>query len=781
MARAHKKYCLNLILLLTLIVSGVFFPKNASAQSADDTGTCTIVDLASGVRASRSTTRAECAALVVNGITATDFQQDGSTKVETNAGSQGDNPGFWAEILQGFFAWMVTMILKIVSLLTGLSAIILNGVVYYTVVKIAENYSSIPAIDTAWKVIRDLANMGFIFILLYAAINTIIGRGEDAKKLIVRVIIIAVLINFSLFFTKLIIDASNVLALTFYDSIAPNSLNATGGLNLTQAGLSNAFMQHLNLQSLYQVQDSANITNSGIITIGVMGSVMLLIAAFIFFAVAIMLVIRYVVLILVIILSPLAFLSFVLPQLDRYRSQWWNALSGQAFFAPIYFLLTWITLQVLSGVIAATTTTLGSTSGTVSSVVGGLSLGSNGQIASTEQGAVSMLINFVVVIVFLIASLLIAKEWANKAPGGISKLTSWAMGAAGGATLGMAGRFGRGTIGRAGTAIGESERLKEAAVKGGVGGMAARLALATGRKTGGASFDIRGTGLGTTLDAGRAGGKGGFTEFRKQKAESEAKFATSLAPSDKTKAKLGAQRDTANKEIEDQEKILNNPNATPEQKRVAESALEEAKTKKESADKILGNKEEIEGQTKREEENKKKAVDKIRNDEELKVAELAEKSAQDTVNRLEAEAEGAVGSAAQSRIQLAVEAAKENLKKAQGVARDIRRINKETAERVSAEYDQKINRVKAMTTESASERRKAAEADRVQNSIWAKLGGYNYTAAAQIKQGKSKKDKALEAYEEYVKEVKSTEESNPTPPTSPTTPPTAERTPPPTT
>ena len=58
------------------------------------------------------------------------------------------------------------------------------------------------------------------------------------------------------------------------------------------------------------------------------------------------------------------------------------------------------------------------------------------------------------------------------------------MGAAGGATLGMAGRFGRGTVGRAGQALGDSEKLKAAVARGGAGGIAdaADCYLASARK-----------------------------------------------------------------------------------------------------------------------------------------------------------------------------------------------------------------------------------------------------------------------------------------------------------
>ena len=68
--------------------------------------------------------------------------------------------------LRNLVTFVVGIILKFVGLLTGLAGVVLNGVIYYTVVEISNNYADIPAINAGWRTIRDVANMGFIFILL---------------------------------------------------------------------------------------------------------------------------------------------------------------------------------------------------------------------------------------------------------------------------------------------------------------------------------------------------------------------------------------------------------------------------------------------------------------------------------------------------------------------------------------------------------------------------------------------------------------------------------------
>jgi len=82
----------------------------------------------------------------------------------------------------------------------------------------------------AWRIARDLSNIFFILILLYIAIKIILGlAGHDGKKMIIWVIIMALLINFSMFATKIVIDSSNVLALIFYNKIETRAIDSTTG------------------------------------------------------------------------------------------------------------------------------------------------------------------------------------------------------------------------------------------------------------------------------------------------------------------------------------------------------------------------------------------------------------------------------------------------------------------------------------------------------------------------------------------------------------------------
>lgn len=411
--------------------------------------------------------------------------------------------------------WAINeIVLKIANFITWLAGTSLNLVVDYTVVNMSQNLEASGAITDTWKVVRDLANIGFIFILLYAAIRTILGVGDNNQRLIVSMVVVAVLVNFSLFFTKFIIDVSNIVAILFYDALAPGSLMGTAGIK-GSGGISNSITGLLKLQTLMQVDDLTNTFNgTQTIIVGVMGTIMSLIAAFVLFAVTLLFVIRFVVLIFVLILSPLMFVSMVLPKTQEYATQWWDALIGQSIFAPIYFLMTFIVIKVGTALFSSNLPLSNTFLGVVN------------DDGTVKAGDATLFMNFVIIIALLIASLTISKQWASKGGGQMGKIVSGATGFAGGVTLGIAGRVGRNTFGRFGATVGDSDRLKEAAAKGSI---TARMALTAGRGVSKASFDVRGTGV--VSDAGKAQ-KGGFAQTLKDKAKKEKEFADSLGPSD---------------------------------------------------------------------------------------------------------------------------------------------------------------------------------------------------------------------------------------------------------
>lgn len=633
----------------------------------------------------------------------------------------------WTGWVTGKLMWLPGAIsigvMKIASMFTYIAGGLLNWVVQYTVVNMAQNINS-QNINNTWKVIRDVGNMGFIFVLLYAAIKTIIGQGENNQRLIVNIVIAAVLMNFSLFFTKIVIDASNVIAITFYDRIAPGSLTAPQNL-WAHSGIANAMMQQLKVQTIW---DGTNWAGTNLLIIGIMGTIFCLIAAFVFVAVSLLFITRFILLLILLALSPIVFLAMVLPGSKKYSKQWIDALIGQATFAPVYFLMTWVILALMKGIMHPSGSLLGAVQN------------------PGELSSVGLIVNFLIVVGFLIASIIVSKQLSDKTGYGFNKITGWAMGAAGGATFGMAGRLGRNTVGRMADARANNQDLKDRASEKGMRGMAARMQLATARKAAGSSFDYRAGNIGGVItgkmDAGKTGGKGGFVEYKKKQAESEAKYAQSLAPGDEV-INIAEQNLKTTKEFNIQSVSFQNQRTN---ERVARSR---------TLDILVAQRDRETDPVKKAELVKKVNVAQIEYD---KTNDL-DSFKKDLIDKAQAKVDKLKGvDDNRAKDMLRNDGKDENYIKSAEGKRDIADLKKEN--------------------KSAGEVRKQAYADQIQDSYFAKIAGYNTAAAAQIRKGKSNKDKVADAVKALTEEDKSSETEETTPaaagptpaPTAPTPP-----------
>src|SRR3990167_3840207 len=440
---------------------------------------------------------------------------------------------FTANASRMIVEFLANLMLGLASLVLAIAGAVLNQSVQYTVLQMSNTLSQITSINEAWGVIRDLANMLFIFVLLYVAIGTILGLSKvNWKKTLVLIVIAALLINFSLFFTKIIVDASNIVALAFYKGISTCT---------TSNGLSGCFMEHMKLTTLYKCKSTGsfgecnledkNVAIGKIVVIGIMGFAFNLVAAFVFFAAAIMFIVRFAIIVFLLILSPLAFAAMILPKLAEYANKWWKQLIGQAVFAPVFMILAWVTLKILS--------TIGGNPATGQKGVFGQEAGaalSNLAVTSGEPdvSTVGLFMNFIVVIAFMVGTLIISRQVSKQ--GGT--MAQKAVGAAFGLGVGVAAYGGRRLIGGQARKIADDKELRDKAAAGDIG---ARLKLRTAQGLARSSFDIRKptAAFGGALGMGDLGidnkigaRKGGYDEYIKQKTKKKTEFAKSFEATD---------------------------------------------------------------------------------------------------------------------------------------------------------------------------------------------------------------------------------------------------------
>ena len=214
---------------------------------------------------------------------------------------------------------------------------------------------------TGWKVFRDLANVLFIFIIIYIGIATILGfLSGNMRKLLVRVVIAAVFINFSLVITGLIIDASNTLAVGFYNAFPPsasmvNWVGPEGGRSLTQP-----LGRDSGIVTLYTSGTFSDVVTTGgsvwdsflndfkPAIFNIVRGIVNVVVGFILLAAAVMFMSRTVVLLLLMIVSPLAFAAIAFPigGLSNYFNIWLRKLLENAFWAPAFLALYYAVVKM---------------------------------------------------------------------------------------------------------------------------------------------------------------------------------------------------------------------------------------------------------------------------------------------------------------------------------------------------------------------------------------------------------------------------------------------------
>lgn len=410
-----------------------------------------------------------------------------------------------------------------------------------------------------WNVVRDFCNMFFIFVLLYIAFKTILDlNGAKTKEMIVNVVIIGLLINFSLFATRVIIDVSNVLARVFYNSntIQITALDEDGGGNevtdtiarMNTTGvlpLSSALVNKVNPQALIinadkmgdlpdkagqidqseyfnSTKNKGGVTPWTFIFVTLLASAINVVGFIVFLTVGMMFVVRVVGLWLAMIMAPFAFFSYTVPEMQNLDmvglKKWWPETLKLAFLAPVFIFFIYLILQFLEtglGVIDASNKT------------------------GMLNFSIAVLVPFAFIMVLLMQAKKIAVKMAGQMGEGVAKFGSTVGGLALGAGVGLGAMAMRGTIGRAGSALANSDRVKGWEKKGYLGAATLRN---IGKSAGSGSMDIRGTKLGASagkglgVDMGKAK-EGGFEKIKAEKIDKRVKRAKELEMGEGSKKK----------------------------------------------------------------------------------------------------------------------------------------------------------------------------------------------------------------------------------------------------
>ncbi len=246
------------------------------------------------------------------------------------------------------------IVMGILGMFVWLAALLLNFAVNNFIIGFGNTFSATGvgvAVDNVWVIVRDFVNLTFIFGFVYIGFKMILNSSDsNTRRWLVNIILAALLVNFSLFMVKFAVDISNQLAA----QIAVNGLGSTCTYEgcvtkdgLQQVDLASEFMARMGLSKVYSLDFNAvNGAGWGYI----FGSAMLsLTAMFVFAAGGLLIIMRFAVLCLFMVLSPVMFIGWILPPLKDTFERFWSMFVGRALFAPIYLLFIYFSLQIISG------------------------------------------------------------------------------------------------------------------------------------------------------------------------------------------------------------------------------------------------------------------------------------------------------------------------------------------------------------------------------------------------------------------------------------------------
>jgi hypothetical protein len=263
------------------------------------------------------------------------------------AAAQNNQPNFFTSPIEGpiyFVAYGVDSIMSLAVM--GTAALVRLGLQFN------DNIFNSPAVQTGFSVSLAIANLGFVLGIIIIALATILrNQTYGIKQLLWKLVFMAILVNFGLVITAPIVGFAGSMTNYFINATSPGS--ATGGYEgyvstmagafapqavgsgVTGSGCSGATGGLAGIcNTSQQTGTSADSFMKSFLAL-IFGIAFLALTAFTFLCIAILLVIRYLMLGGLLIVLPLAWLTWVFPKFDNSYSKWWNTFIKWTFFPPL--------------------------------------------------------------------------------------------------------------------------------------------------------------------------------------------------------------------------------------------------------------------------------------------------------------------------------------------------------------------------------------------------------------------------------------------------------------
>ena len=238
--------------------------------------------------------------------------------------------------LTGPAAAVVTVLAWIIYPFAYAAGLLLTFLIWMFIEVIQYNhFIDVDTVIKGWVIIRDLCNMFFVLILLTIAFATILRvESYQLKKILPKLIIAAVLINFSRTIFGLIIDFGQVVMMTFVSGFAQFGAN-----EFVKAFQINEYLSFANTH--VSTEGVGVLATLGALIAGFAALLITLVVVIVFLAIIIM---RIIMLWVYTILSPLVFLGHAFPAAQKYTQQIWSDFIKQVVTGPLLAFFVWLAL-----------------------------------------------------------------------------------------------------------------------------------------------------------------------------------------------------------------------------------------------------------------------------------------------------------------------------------------------------------------------------------------------------------------------------------------------------
>jgi len=220
-------------------------------------------------------------------------------------------------------------------------------------------------VTSGWEFVLGLVNLFFILILIYIALSYILKMENlGMKKALPNLIIIALLINFSLLLVGIFVDVATFFQNTILDAMGGNVDLAhktietlTGGAGRLTSYLAMTLGASMVGLAIPFADIATMIANIGLslaflpnIVSGLFITLFNIIVGLIFLFYTVLFIARIIVIWLLAIFAPLAFMSYILPGTRKFFNQWIHTLLSWSFLGIIALFLVMLGLKLAGGV-----------------------------------------------------------------------------------------------------------------------------------------------------------------------------------------------------------------------------------------------------------------------------------------------------------------------------------------------------------------------------------------------------------------------------------------------